>query len=403
MTDTASPAGALSIDVTLRDGVVTAVEVASSRPVDLADRLLAGRPAAAAVALVPRLYSLCGRAQGSAAELALKAARTEPGSGAEGGIGSAEDRARARRIEIETAQEYLWRALLDWPQTLGEAPQAAPLAALRPLLENDPAAATHETQQALREMVQTYVLGGDAAEWYRRAHLPSFEIWIAQAATPAARLLAAVQRDGAQHGAPPNPAQVPLLPSLSDWNIAREISVALLGDAHFAARPQRAGMPAETGAIARLRMHPLIDALYASFGRSTLTRLAARITELARIAAGLPAPAPLFGWRALPAGSHLRRGLGWVESARGLLLHLVDIDGPVRNERIVRYRTLAPTEWNFHPQGALVAGLVGAHVGSAAELQRRAQWLVHALDPCVVHTLQVRTENTQAEAGRVHA
>jgi len=41
-------------------------------------------------------------------------------------------------------------------------------------------------------------------------------------------------------------------------------------------------------------------------------------------------------------------GLGWVQTARGLLLHRVacTADGLIGS-----YRVLAPTEWNFHPGG----------------------------------------------------
>ena len=55
-------AGELAIDLTLRDGVVDAVQLASTRP-QVADALLRGRPADEAVALLPRLFSICGRAQ----------------------------------------------------------------------------------------------------------------------------------------------------------------------------------------------------------------------------------------------------------------------------------------------------------------------------------------------------
>jgi coenzyme F420-reducing hydrogenase alpha subunit len=45
------------------------------------------------------------------------------------------------------------------------------------------------------------------------------------------------------------------------------------------------------------------------------------------------------------------------------------------------YRTVAPNEWNFHPQGALVRGLIG--LPACDDLRRRVELLVAALDPCV--------------------
>lgn len=375
-------AGELTIDLTTRDGVVSDVKVASSRP-QLADRLLAGKQADAAVALVPQLFSVCGRAQGIAAELALKAARGEPADAAETTLAS------THRIEAEIAQEYLWRALLDWPQAVGAPAATAALSELRRAFDADPAGAQAATRDVLRNVVEQGVLGGSAQTWYEHEHVPAFEIWIAQGRTAAARLLGAVQREGARHGAPAAPAQVPLLPGLTDAGVLSPLAKALAADAHFAREPLFDARPAETGAIGRMQAHPLVAALGAAFGRSTLTRLAARMTELARIAAGIASPAPLCG--RLPLADSLaispRRGVGWVETARGVLLHLIELD--VGGERVVTYRILAPTEWNFHPRGPLAAGLRGAHVTGAAELQQRAGWLVQALDPCVAYTLRI--------------
>jgi hypothetical protein len=394
-------AGALTIDLTTRDGVVRAVDIASTRP-QVADRLLAGQSAVAAIAVVPRLFSVCGRAQGIAAELALHASRIELRQRDERELGvrvagsTVEDIARSRRIETEIAQEYLWRALLDWPQQVGLTADPTALAALRRALDADPAGTAPATREALRDVVERHVLGGDAQAWYAHEHVPAFEIWIAQAPTAAARLLGAVQRDGARHGAPAVPAEVPLLPALTDAAVLRSLAAVLADDPHFARLPTWSARPAETGAVARMHGHPLVAALQSAYGRSTLTRLAARITELARIACGAPAPTPLFGWMPLPAAGGLLRGLGWVETARGVLAHLIDAEGSARNERIVHYRILAPTEWNFHPRGALAAGLLGAHVGDEAELRRRAQWLVQALDPCVAHELRLHAEAAHA-------
>ncbi len=383
----ASLAGELSIDLTLRGGVVTGVDIASSRP-QLAQTLLAGRPAAAVLAVIPRLFSVCGRAQGVAAELALQAARGDGGA-----PGALADAARAQRVEMEIAQESLWRMLLDWPQQVGSQPDTALLADLRRRLDEDPAGKLPATRDALRSAVESQVLGGDAEAWFGTQRVAGFERWLAQGTTPAARLLAAVQRDGARHGAPAD--EVPLLPAMTDRKALSQIAGDLLRDPGFARRPRYGYRPAETGAVARLASQPLVAALLAAYGRSTLTRLAARLTELARIAAGLPGPA-VSGAMSLAAPAGLQRGLGWVESARGLLIHMVDIDDAARGERVVRYWTLAPTEWNFHPRGALAAGLLGVHVGSTDELRRRAGWLVQALDPCVAHRIELHEEATHA-------
>jgi len=380
-------AGELTIDLTTRDAVVSAVQIASTRP-QVADRLLAGKPADAAVALVPQLFTICGRAQGLAAELALQAARGQISAD------PALRRARTRRIELEIAQEYLWRALLDWPKAVGVDADANVLADLRRALNADPAGSDPATRAAVTQAAERGVFGGSAKAWFEHEHVPAFEIWIAQGTTPAARFVGAVQREGARHGAPRSAAEVPLLPSLTQPQVLAEVAAALVADEAFARQPLFDGRAAETGAVSRHAAHPLVAALLAAFGRSTLTRLAARITELARIAAGIESAAPLCGALTLAAGADVRRGLGWVETARGVLVHLIDLEGIGADERsggerIAHYRILAPTEWNFHPRGAVTAGLLGVHAPSVGELRQRADWLVQSLDPCVEYVLRI--------------
>ncbi len=358
----ASPdlAGELNVAVEVRDGRVRQVRIDSTRP-QLASRLLAGRTAAEAVAMVPQLFSICGKSQHVAAELALAAAR---------GDARTADAAQVRRVEAEMAQEYLWRALIDWTRAVGGEADATTLAAARSAL-------AHDDRELLRVIVERDVLGADARQWYEHEHVPDFEIWITRGVTAAARFLGRVQREGSRHGA----SRVPLLPRFDTGDTAQRIVTRLDVDPDFERLPTFDGHPAETGAIARLQGQPLVASLGNVFGHSTLVRFAARLSELARLASGDPAPAPLAGSLRLGDG----RGLGWVETARGLLLHRIDLDG----DRVGRYRIVAPTEWNFHPHGALAAATLDVHELSAADLERRTEWLLQSLDPCVAYRLKV--------------
>jgi len=82
---------------------------------------------------------------------------------------------------------------------------------------------------------------------------------------------------------------------------------------------------------------------------------------------------------ALPAGV----GLAQVQAARGLLVHRLAVaDGLVRD-----YRILAPTEWNFHPQGAAALGLAALPARDEATLRRQAGLFITALDPCVAYDI----------------
>jgi hypothetical protein len=360
-TAVADLAGELRVTIDVADGRARQVRIDSTRP-QLAARLLAGRPADAAVATVPQLFSICGKSQHIAAELALAAARGAPGTA---------DAAQSRRIEGEMAQEYLWRVLIDWPRAVGGAADATALAAARAALATD-------DRELLQVIVERDVLGTGVKQWCEYAQVRDFDTWIARGATAAARFLGNVQRDGPRHGA----SGVQLLPRFDAGDTAQRIAASLDVAPEFERLPTFGGQPAETGAITRMAAQPLVAALAGAFGRSTLVRFAARLSELARIAAGRSAPAPLAGSLAFDRG----RGLGWVETARGLLLHRIDLDG----ERVGRYRIVAPTEWNFHPQGSFAAAMLDGRESRAADLRRRAQWLLQSLDPCVEYRLDIR-------------
>jgi uptake hydrogenase large subunit len=98
--------GSVCLRLHILGGRVAAADVACERPE--VTRLLHGQQADRAVALVPLIYSLCGKAQGVAARTALAAARGEP----------AEPHVDAD-VLAEAAREHAWKLLVDWPRQLG--------------------------------------------------------------------------------------------------------------------------------------------------------------------------------------------------------------------------------------------------------------------------------------------
>ena len=104
--------GRVRLTLTMDEGVVSRAGAACERP-DVA-RLLRGQPAEQAVALVPLIYSLCGKAQGIAARVALDAARGDP----------VETHVDAD-VLAEAAREHAWKLFIDWPRQLGLDPDEA--------------------------------------------------------------------------------------------------------------------------------------------------------------------------------------------------------------------------------------------------------------------------------------
>jgi coenzyme F420-reducing hydrogenase alpha subunit len=68
--------------------------------------------------------------------------------------------------------------------------------------------------------------------------------------------------------------------------------------------------------------------------------------------------------------------------ARGLLVHQVEVDPA--SHSVLACRVLAPTEWNFHPQGEVARRLARLDPGlPEATLARQVNLLVAAFDPCL--------------------
>ena len=77
------------------------------------------------------------------------------------------------------------------------------------------------------------------------------------------------------------------------------------------------------------------------------------------------------------------RGAGVVETARGPLAYFVDAaDGRVRI-----LRSVAPTEWNFHPDGPFMAALDAAP--RVADPLLAARLLAASFDPCVPFSIEL--------------
>lgn len=373
--------GALLVAVNWDGRQINDARVVSTRPHGLA-QVLVGRRAADAVAMVPRLFSICGRSQAVAAALACERAADIESD-------AAVQPCRQELVDAEIVHEYLWRILLDWPRAIGDAGDAPLLATIRARLTEAIAgsewAMRYAPDRSVRE-ASTWdaaraelgrLLAEDVLQAPRAAleDATRFDAWLATGQSPVARILAQLRAEAAEMGAP----GVPLLPMMTPELAAGGVARRLDDDEQFSVAPDWEGSPRETGARARQHAHPLVAELTRGGPSAILPRLAARLVELAELLEGTP------GAR---MGSATMRGgdaLAWVETARGVLIHRVTLDA----DRVARYQIVAPTEWNFHPRGALAIELESVRAADRAALERRVDLLVQSLDPCVAYSVEV--------------
>jgi hypothetical protein len=209
-----------------------------------------------------------------------------------------------------------------------------------------------------------------AGEWlddWRTAPAAWLDRWSAVRDHPAAHWLRGVQRQ-ASGVALPLRALEPLDPRFAG---IEQLADAVFGDATFAERPLWGGAPAETGPWTRAgRAEPVL---------TLWERLGARLADLAHLARG---DTLACGALTVAAG----QGVAWTEMSRGLLVHAVRLEPGSRDPataRVASYHVLAPTEWNFHPEGALGRALRSGDLSPA-----QARLAAATLDPCVEYAIE---------------
>lgn len=324
--------------------------------------LFVGKPVSLLLSVLPRLFSLCSVAHQVAFLGAVEAARGE----------DCPPETMHRRITAVVAERLtdLFRGLFVGQLTL----DGASATAVRAMMQ-----ATAVLGSVLGEGGQ--VLARCEAVSHIKAVLAALGIaGEGEAPTPGSALAAHLSSfDG--HALLQPVVEHSFLSVTDD----RDVIMRLLADgASFSDAPDLHDRIPETGVWARrVRRQPVLPPR----GRPA-ERQKARIAEVARLCSWLET-----GNEALEDGVvesyrlGAGRGAAAVECARGRLYQLVECDS---EDRIVRFESLAPTEWNFHARGPLVRSLQGSALAAGRQGQNAVRTLVGSFDPCVGVNLSFR-------------
>jgi len=364
-------AGQINVGVDYLDGSILNVNVRSSRPTELT-RLLEGKSPNEVVQRVPLLFSLCSCAQTIAALTAIESAQGKP-------CDAKVLQARKLLLLAETTKELGLRLGRDW---LG----SANLLHLPALLNWF---ADFRTQLA-------WCLQLNPCVSEKRFPLPRFiselegmlkritgpdelqfkEAVYAQSQThPIGKAVADLsdKYDGISLG-----------PACPEMDLSSDYLDGQLNQKgqSFCALPQGEGGCFETSIWTRNCKRSMIK----ESGLLTINPIAQRFLALLLELKAMP-------HRLLQVDDELliksdKPGFAWIEAARGALIHRVSISRHNGDEQIDQYRIIAPTEWNFHPQGTLVSMLEGVRVpeDKAADLVGK---LILSVDPCVAYEVEV--------------
>lgn len=366
--------GQLTLRLHWQPGQIVAVELQSNR-LRLNSRLFAGKPVMNAPNVIGLLFSLCGTAQRIAAARAAAQA-----------LGQAYDPPHRQQqdwqIHSEMLFEHLLRLSQDWQHACAQPPLAAhDLQALFKLKGGLQQAANPALLQHIGAWLETHLLGLPMQRWLTYCEVGNDTQLASHGAI--GRLFSRIQqRQWQALGDQPLHALSPL--PVSWW----QQRLSQTDAEQFCATPTLAGQPCETSVLTRQWQHPCLQVWRARYGTGLITRLLARVLDLLEVWQNL-VNSPVTCIKqvspckpAAPSGT----GTAAVPTARGLLVHQVT----QQHGLLTAYHIVAPTEWNFHPQGTLYRMLMGLNAMQEAELRAQAQALIVALDPCVAHQLEVQ-------------
>ena len=391
-----TPEGRIKIDLYKSGGGIRRARIVSTRPLELT-KLLENRSPEEALKVLPLIFRVCAKAQSSAAVTACERALA---------ITPPKAVLAARKLIVlgENLREHALRVLMDWSPN--ERTNPSPLD-LKPVMSvaDDLAAATFGNCEAFtfesqvsfdKNATRTIVSGtiaflesslfGEALDqWKARKSEHDLKDWIYASKTAPAQLLKSVlAKNWTRAGATPTQP----LPHISE----RALKEQMAGQESdkFIAYPTWDNEVRETSALCRQRNTPLIAGLLKAHGAGLLTRLVARLLEISSIPAQILELADQIesdNGQQWPSQGLKPPGLGvsQIEAARGRLIHTVR----TKNELIHTYRILAPTEWNFHPNGPAKRSLETLSAQSEDDLVTQANLLVTAIDPCVGYDLRI--------------
>lgn len=392
--------GQIDIEIHPGQGYKKKVVIQSSRPV-LASKILVGKSPQQALAVIPMLFNICGAAQTRAALASLQ-------QGMQIKTDRATEAARDIIVLAENAKEHLLRIFLDWPKLFSLEMSNANLPYLSSLVPKfqtalfSPGEAfkldsqllhhsdngseqalslVHQQITTLEQYLEVHVFCLPCEQWLAMNDIDQLYQWAKQTDALAANSLETICEQGwSSQGA----ASCPSLPDLESDILSRRLDAENANE--FIRYPDWSGLCYETSCYTRQKNHPVIQSLHAEFYSGLITRWVARLTELARIPQQMNALLKPVEADETEIFHHPdEAGVATVEAARGRLIHRAKITG---NE-ITDYQILAPTEWNFHPQGLIKQSLENLIAKDDDELEKLAKLLINTIDPCVGYQLRI--------------
>ena len=381
--------GNITVQMTVFDERVKTVKIESSRPVH-ASKIFLGKSNAVIQEMIPLLFHICGTAQSCANIRAVERAMDWQ-------VSDSVEIKRDALVNMESLREHLWRIFLDWPSFVGidvDHPAMAEMISIQRSFqkalcpdgnlfqpEGHECQADLESLNSLNEQLQNLLMRKvfcvSTKKWLEITSPNALFHWVNSTDTIAAQLIQYIQQ---QRWSDSGACESKALPVLDE-----HLLDAAMRKADFISQPKWSGSCCETTSLTRVDS-PLLDKLKLQYSNGLLVRIIARLTEIAQLAELLLSDK--VDTRPSYKENDCKSGIGRISAARGELIHRVELtDGQISD-----YQILAPTEWNFHPDGVVKQALVGLQ-GNAEQIEIQARMLINAIDPCVGYKLIIHQDS----------
>lgn len=361
-----SSAGNITIEFQRQTDVASdknPVEITSNRRTDIA-KFLTGKSASEAIKILPMIFSICGMAHAQAAQKVFGQYHNDS----------------ELTVLCENAREHLLRIFTGWNlENNTEFDQInfdeviGLVSKMQIAIKNDRTSIV-QISRTIDDFLYHNIFHCQPQDWLNMSSDEELAIWAEHTTSIAGCFIDNIYRNNWQSIGSIEPDFLPDIP-------AGDLSEKMHGAeaTPFIAQPKWSGCCYETGPLARNSDHPLISALAGRYGYGILTRQIARLIDLAKT------PSAIEQKLKMPNTYKNITGFGQVETARGRLTHSAIVDHGV----IADYKILAPTEWNFHPAGALFKSLQSLPASGEIELRSMAGMIIEAIDPCVAFQVRV--------------
>ncbi|MCF6190805.1 MAG: nickel-dependent hydrogenase large subunit [Cocleimonas sp.] len=386
-----SIAGELNITLNASDNHKTRCQISSSRPLQ-ASHVFTGKTINETLTMIPLLFNICSKAQAITAVRAIESAKQTPAT-------PQSESTREALIALESLREQALRITMDWPTFIGNAPEspllshiALGITQIMKLLEPSqvlgyqaPTSKAHSITKEQSLQWKTFsktlskgIFGSSSDNSPATWLVSDLDEWASQQKTQAAAFIHWLNQQTWKNAGESN---ITHLPTIDDNALLK----VLLAEQHqFTSQPDWKKQCHELSWFSRKQQDEASNKSVKSNG--IFSRMVARLVEVADLMTALDEFFIHDKTLAAPKSSAI--GLAHSHAARGRLSHYINVE----NSTVKKLLILAPTEWNFHPQGVTQNSLCNLQADNETDLRQQAELLIHAIDPCVGYTLKVATK-----------